>query len=161
VSNSIQIQNSRRSKVTSSRALSPIPPDTPSARFVCVQKDPSPKCWGLFYAAFNLILAAGAIEVQASRRLPVTTKQASCSSTDHGGGKRRVGISSSIVAQTGLRASALSICFACWTGRATGSPVRFPGECSSLAALIGDKGKAAGFQHGRRLCCVGRFQQCF
>jgi hypothetical protein len=27
---------------------------TASARFVCVQKDPSPKCWGLFYAAFNL-----------------------------------------------------------------------------------------------------------
>jgi hypothetical protein len=38
--------------------------------------------------------------------------------------------SSSIVAQTGLRASALSICFVCWTRRATGSPasVRFPGE---------------------------------
>ena len=54
VSNSIQIQNSRWPKVTIESGASPIPPDTLSARFVCVQKDPSPKCWGLFYAAFNL-----------------------------------------------------------------------------------------------------------
>ncbi len=52
VSNSIQIQNSRRPKEPQIGRFPPSP-DTPSARFVCVQKDPSPKCWGLFYAAFN------------------------------------------------------------------------------------------------------------
>jgi hypothetical protein len=88
MSNSIQIQNRRRPKVTTSRAL-PHPPDTPSARFVCVQKDPSPKCWGLFYAAFNLILTAGA--GAGFTTLSVTTKQASNSSTGQGGGKVTLG----------------------------------------------------------------------
>jgi hypothetical protein len=52
VSNSIQIQNSRRPKVTTSRAL-PHPPDTPSARFVCVQKDPSLNA-GVFFMRLSI-----------------------------------------------------------------------------------------------------------
>jgi hypothetical protein len=63
VSNSIQIQNSRRPKIITRRALSAIP-RPPSARFVCVKKDPSPA--GVFfmrlglaqYAAFRLVPAA-------------------------------------------------------------------------------------------------------
>jgi hypothetical protein len=44
---------------------------------------------GSFLCGFQFELAAGAIEVQASRRLSVTTKQASSSSTDHGGRQQR------------------------------------------------------------------------
>ena len=59
VSNSIQIQNSRRPKVTMLGAL-PIY-ENPAKRPVCLRtKDPSPKCWGFCYAAFNLILTARA-----------------------------------------------------------------------------------------------------
>jgi len=39
------------------------------------KKIPAQMLGSFFNAAFNLILTAGAIEVQASRRLSVTTKQ--------------------------------------------------------------------------------------
>jgi hypothetical protein len=55
VSNSIQIQNSRRPKVTTCRALSPSP-DTHSARFVCVKKIPAPNA-GVFFMRLGLASA--------------------------------------------------------------------------------------------------------
>jgi hypothetical protein len=53
VSNFIQIQNSRPAKVTTSRALSPIPPTPLAPDFVCVQKDPSPNA-GVFFMRLSI-----------------------------------------------------------------------------------------------------------
>jgi hypothetical protein len=70
------------------------------------------------------------------------------SSTDHGGGKRRVGISSAIFAQTGLRASASSVSFVRRAGRVTGSPVRFDSPECLPGRWHRGKGKAVGSRRG-------------